>query len=415
MLIIFDLDGTLFQTELCTVQSIYVLAQEIGLKAPEQFCIIKNIGKKTEQFLSSVFPNQTITQEICNRFRSIERQQVAEHGVAFDGTREMLAKLKEQGHILSICSNGSEGYIKLVLETTQITSYFDQICSARQFASKAEAVTSLCSGNTNAILVGDTQEDRKAAICNRIPFIKAQYGYGEKDDIESTTFSVNTPLEILPCVAQAEVFYHVAERLIEPGKRVIGINGVDTSGKTIFTNQFAKYLTHKGIQTAVLHIDDYHNPAEIRRQGDSEIDAYYHNAFHYRQVVEEVLKPLHQAGELHKEVLCLNLDTNLYENKVRYDIGQDTVLLIEGVLLFREPLLPYLDGTVFLNITFEEVIQRATVRDVPKYGVGFLQKYHDKYIPIQKKYFTQYNPYENSHIVIDNNDYHNPKIEREMI
>jgi hypothetical protein len=39
-----------------------------------------------------------------------------------------------------------------------------------------------------------------------------------------------------------------------------------------------------------------------------------------------------------------------------------------------------------------------------------LEKYKKKYIPIQKKYLKENNVKEKCDIIIDNNDYNNPKI-----
>lgn len=64
--------------------------------------------------------------------------------------------------------------------------------------------------------------------------------------------------------------------------------------------------------------------------------------------------------------MCLNLDTDKYEKLIHYDMDADTVILIEGVLIFREPLLQYLDATVYLHIDFDEVLKRDRIRDVPK-------------------------------------------------
>ena len=206
-----------------------------------------------------------------------------------------------------------------------------------------------------------------------------------------------------------EIFHKVIDELIDKEKRVIGINGVDTSGKTFFTNNLAQFLTAMNIKNEIINIDDFHNPLEIRRQGENEIDAYYGNAFNYNQVICEILKPLRDTGNVDKEVICLNLDTDKYENVKRYCVDKETVLLIEGVLLFRPPIAEYLDGKIFLHIDFDEVMRRAEIRDAPKYGAGFLDKYITKYIPIQKRYLREYQPEKNCDIFIDNNDYFNPR------
>lgn len=84
---------------------------------------------------------------------------------------------------------------------------------------------------------------------------------------------------------------------------------------------------------------------------------------------------------------------------------------MEGVLLFRDPLNQYIDYRIYIHIDFDEVLRRAEIRDVPKYGVEFLQKYEDKYIPIQKMYLEKYDPLHKSDVVIDNKNYFYPHID----
>lgn len=410
MQIIFDLDGTLFQTRFCDINAINRLFDEFGLMRTEEQYITQNIGKKTEDFLSSILPPIININDASKRFRELEQNEVKENGILFPNVVEMLDNLFSKGHSLYICSNGSIEYIELVLQRTKISQYFCEIHSAKHYASKAEAVKNILNSNQSAIVIGDTFSDIEAAMSNYIPSIGVTYGYGNKDDISKATFTADNANDIINYISQIEVFYHITHKLIYRGKRIIGINGVDTSGKTVFTHKFSKYLDCIGIKNTILHIDDFHNPSEIRYQGKNEVEAYYNNAFNYDQVINEILKPLINNGYVDKNVLCLNLETDKYENNIHFDINSKTVLIIEGVLLFREPMLEYLEGKIFLHIDFDEVIKRATLRDVPQYGIDFLQKYINKYIPIQKLYLSEHTPEQISDIVINNNDYLNPTI-----
>ncbi|MDF2685746.1 MAG: HAD-superfamily hydrolase, subfamily variant 1 [Clostridia bacterium] len=63
-----------------------------------------------------------------------------------------------------------------------------------------------------------------------------------------------------------------------------------------------------------------------------------------------------------------------------------------------------------MDISFEVLLKRAEIRDVPKYGIEFLERYKNKYIPIQQKYLEAYKPKQKSDIVIDNTDFYLPKI-----
>lgn len=410
MQIIFDLDGTLFKTADCEIAAIDNLCKEFAYQKIPDKEITSNIGKKTSDFLLSLFSNSIDLDQYTKRFRELEHIEISNHGQLFPDAENMLKTLKACGHHLCICSNGSLEYINLVLERTKIDSYFTEIISAKDFSSKVEAIAKIIENNKDSILVGDTNSDIVAAKENLIPSIGVEYGYGKKEDILKATFIVHNPMEIVTSVNQCKLFYEIMKKISLHTQKIVGINGVDTSGKTILTNLFSRFLRSLNIKTEVLHIDDFHNPLKIRTKGDNKNDAYYNNAFNYTQLIQDVLIPLKENTYLDKTVTCLDLDSDKYEKLVHYTIDKDTVLLIEGVLLFREPLINFIDVKIFLYIDFAEVLERAKQRDVPKYGESFLQKYIDKYIPIQKKYIEECKPQEISDILINNNDYQNPVI-----
>ena len=106
----------------------------------------------------------------------------------------------------------------------------------------------------------------------------------------------------------------------------------------------------------------------------------------------------------------LDLDADTYTNEKTFQANDNTVIIVEGVLLYREPLDEYFDYRIFLDISFDEVLRRAQERDVPKYGEAFLQRYVDRYIPAQKIYLNEYSPKEKCQLIIDNNDFTKPVV-----
>lgn len=284
MNIVFDLDGTLFQTHTCIIRAVNRLLQESGLEMVETDRVMSNIGKRSAEFLRSILPSDMDADEVYARFSCIEREEISRGAQLFDGIEEMLLK---------------------------------------------------------ATFAADTVEEMENYI-------------------------------------------------------------------------LGKFLGSIGKKVQILHMDDFHNPRQVRMTGDNETDAYYHNAFNYGQVIDEILEPLQQGREINRKVICLNLDTDKYENERIYKIDRETVLLIEGVLLFRPPLMEYFDAKIYLDIRFEEVLRRATERDVPKYGDAILDKYVRKYIPVQRKYIEEWKPRENADILICNEDYRRPVIAGRM-
>jgi phosphoglycolate phosphatase len=199
------------------------------------------------------------------------------------------------------------------------------------------------------------------------------------------------------------IFQKITTDLVNKGKRIIGINGVDCAGKTTFATNYSEYLTSVGIKNVIIHIDDYHHTREVRDRGD-----YYDTALNYQLLIDEILDPLKKIGYIDKEIVCLDVDTDRFENIRHYMIDRDTVVLLEGFLLFRPPLSEYLDGKIYIHIDFDETLRRTAVRDVPKYGEWFIGLTKDLFIPTQKRYINEFEPHKNCDIFIDNSDYENP-------
>ncbi len=407
--LIFDLDGTLFQTDICTINAVRKICEEMDVPEPSEQLVRKAIGMKTLDFLHEIFPDTEIRDTLIQRYRELERRQISSSGKLFADVMGTLNGLKDAGHKLYVCSNGSNEYIELVLKTMRIYQLFDGFFSAGSFNSKTEAVSLIKKRCGRPVMIGDTDTDSEAAASSGIPFIYAIYGFGSKEYLGKAVFIMTEFAEMTGYVKQLEIFYSIFEKARQKESRIIGINGVDTSGKTFFTNRFSAFLEGMNIRNQIIHIDDFHNPRRIRRKGRNEVDAYYQNAFDYRKLLDEVLLPA-ESGNLHKKIYCLDLNTDRYEKQVQYTVYPDTVILIEGVLLFRRPLIDHIDEKVFLDISFETMIQRAGQRDVPLSGKEILQKYNSKYIPVQKRYLEEEQPKLESDFVIDNNDYFNPVI-----
>ncbi len=189
---------------------------------------------------------------------------------------------------------------------------------------------------------------------------------------------------------------------------IVGINGLDTSGKTSFSKTLFNYFRSIGQKAVLIHLDDFHNQSSIRKKGNNEINAYIKNAFNLRLLEDKLLKPLKSDGRINVKLDLLDLNTDTYTNTKSFHADEDTIIILEGILLYREPLNKYFDYRVFLDITFKMVLKRAEKRDVQLYGEDFLNKYKTKYIPIQKWYIENYKPKENCNLLIDNNDYNNP-------
>ena len=405
MHIIFDLYGTLYQPGLSVMSVLKQISDRLGLPYPDEAEVYQLVHQDVDTYLEALYPQVEDRGALKALFLAYEKQH-AEGGDLFPGTQELLQTLHCAGHVLSVCSTGNDTFMQTVLQQNGIGEYFTYIKSARPYRSKGAAVATLLQEGETAVLVGDTLIDFRAAWENHIPSIGVSYGFGTLDDFSAATFRAGNIEEVLTWLNHVEIFAKITRHwLAKPKARILGINGVDTSGKTTFARYYQRYLRAIGLTAEVISLDDFHNPKVVRSEGANEIEAYEQNAFDTKKLIQEVLQPIKEQGTCTKEIDCLDLKSDKYDKKLKLEIHADTLVILEGVLLFKPPLDAWFDERVFLDISFDEVVRRAEKRDVPLYGSEFLQSYHRKYIPIQQRYLQSHSPQQKADFVLDYNNF----------
>ena len=142
---------------------------------------------------------------------------------------------------------------------------------------------------------------------NRIPFIGVAYGYGG-DEIDDADFKAAAADDIIAIIRKCAIFDIVEFKFkayCSDTPFVIGVNGVDTSGKSQVTLALNTYLISRGYKTQVIHVDDFHNPRKIRLSGENEIDSYINHAFNLSLLKSELLAPIKNGNSVDKDLTLL--------------------------------------------------------------------------------------------------------------
>jgi len=194
---------------------------------------------------------------------------------------------------------------------------------------------------------------------------------------------------------------------------LIGIDGIDTAGKTIFADRVQKYMLADNIfEPVIISIDKFHNPKQKRyRKGEFSPKGFFEDSFNYEAIKTNVINPVKNLdNHIVEGIYDFRTETEL--KKTRIDINRDIVLLFEGIFLNRDELYKFWDFSIFLKISFDTMLKRALTRDIEMFGSleAVRKKYEKKYIPGEKIYLNRCEPERRADIVIDNNDYENPII-----
>lgn len=197
----------------------------------------------------------------------------------------------------------------------------------------------------------------------------------------------------------------------------VGINGIDASGKTLFSNELASYLSQSRREIIQASIDGFHNSRKQRYQkGRKSPEGYYHDSFNLNAIRNRLLDPLGQSGNLQFVTEIFSCRTDSFIETQARVASPDAILLMDGIFLFQPQLTSYWDFKIFLQISFETLLERALIRDGDKLGTTneIEEMYKTRYMPGQKLYLEEAEPIKQSNIVIDNNDVANPEIVLEL-
>lgn len=182
--ILFDLDGTLWDTTVEVEKIWNKIAMEYGLNISKEQ--IKNImGLTKREIIEYLFKgNNKDGNEFITKCQEKENDYLKENGGhIYKNTIKTIKKLVNK-YDLYIVSNCRAGYIESFIEHYSLQEFFkDFECSGNTGMTKYENINSVLKRNNilKAIYVGDTQKDYESAIKNELPFIWAEYGFGNCD------------------------------------------------------------------------------------------------------------------------------------------------------------------------------------------------------------------------------------------
>lgn len=188
--ILFDLDGTLTDSGEGIMKSAVFALSHYGIGAPSEAQLRSFVGPPlTESFARFGVPHDKL-QECIERYRSRYIPIGRFENTPYPGIRELLEKLRKDGHKLYVATSKPEWMSIEILEHFDLAKYFEKICGAStDFSrnSKEAVIAHLleeCGAQENAIMVGDTAYDVIGAKQHGIPTVGVDWGYGRNEDME---------------------------------------------------------------------------------------------------------------------------------------------------------------------------------------------------------------------------------------
>jgi uridine kinase len=328
------------------------------------------------------------------------------------GVIEVLDLLSVSGFSLSVVSEIGVKETKTKIDSAMIGQYIDKCFSGRTAELSLRDYLSDMNPDDFIIIVCRSEELIATAVKLHLPTIRVLGG--EIIDKGSATLSADNIDQADDVVFQAVVFDEIAKKISTMKRcRMIGIDGLELVGKSYFSKKLAAFLELQGIRSTVVRLSDFKSPIEVTYMGEDAVEAFYFHAFNYNKLLNELLLPYLEKGSADLVLTSFGDDTNHYGKETRYRIEPGGVLILEGELMFREPLMDHFDFKIFLYMDDQEALHRALVRDLFLGEETKEAEIKNKRIPAQKMYMSRHVPVETADYAIDNTNHRRPLILRD--
>ena len=202
--LLFDLDGTLCDTDEMLIQSFFALYKKYRpakMRTREE--LIYFSGPPIKKTLVDEFPDYSF-EEIYKAFQETSRELYLPYVKAFDNEIETLKKLKEAGYLLGVVTNKGAPLTKYSLEVAHIDGLFDVVISADDVNAPKpsplginKALERLGIADKDKVLyIGDNDIDYETACNAGIDAMLVTWGPREIKCINAAKFAVSSYNEL---------------------------------------------------------------------------------------------------------------------------------------------------------------------------------------------------------------------------
>jgi phosphoglycolate phosphatase len=214
--VIFDVDGTLFQTEkvaLPAFKRTFEALKQKGLydgDIPSEDKMTSVFGMTIPALWETLLPDASMdVRDQANELFAHEELSMLENGDGelYPGVKETLQCLKDEGYKIFTASNGEKRYVATVIEAQGLRDYFTRLYSAGEYKTeKKEELVALLLKQENisrAVMIGDRKSDITAGRANNLHTVGCDFGFAKDGELQDAHDVIETFDDLRTCLKQA--------------------------------------------------------------------------------------------------------------------------------------------------------------------------------------------------------------------
>ena len=189
ILIVFDCDGTLADSQHIITEAMRFAFQSTGLVAPERSSVLRIVGLSLDEAATALAPDQCQAKrdEVVRVFlewSTALRLKASAREPLFPGAASLLQKLaKREDIILGLATGKSRRSVARIIEQNDLRGIFTTIQTADEAPSKPhpamlfQAMKETGVSPETTVMIGDTSYDMQMAVAANVASIGVTWGY----------------------------------------------------------------------------------------------------------------------------------------------------------------------------------------------------------------------------------------------
>ena len=183
---------------------------------------------------------------------------------------------------------------------------------------------------------------------------------------------------------------------------LVGVSGIDGCGKGYLAKQLQAHLALHGVIPAILNADGWLNLPEKRFDQCAPAVNFYEKAIRLDEFFDQLVLPLRDRRSIHLEADFLE-ETAADYRKHSYDYEDVSVVLVEGIFLFKLPYRRDFDLAIWIDCSFPTALARAMHRAQEGLSpANTIAAYDTIYFPAQRIHLAHDKPRENADLIFEN-------------
>lgn len=190
--VFFDLDGTLTDSAPGITHSVAHALKKWKIEVEDHSTLNAFVGPPLAESFAKYYG---FTPEECKKAIEYYREYYTDKGMfensVYPGIEELLAHLKNTGRKVVVATSKPEVFAVQILEHFHLAQYFDRIAGASMDENRVEkadvlryAIEAGGYDLSEAVMVGDRENDIRGARDNQLFSVGVLYGYGSRAELE---------------------------------------------------------------------------------------------------------------------------------------------------------------------------------------------------------------------------------------